>query len=145
MNLDGGEAAKATRGPGGRTATALLYLLCPERARASLAAQLVKNLPAMRETWVQSPVGKIPWRRERLPTPVFWPGESMDCMVHGVAKSRTQLSDCHSLEHQGGPWIHIFSLFIYLAMPALGCSTQDLRCVTWNFPLQRSSSRVAAR
>ena len=95
MNLDGGEAAKATRGPGGRTATALLYLLCPERARASLAAQLVKNLPAMRETWVQSPVGKIPWRRERLPTPVFWPGESMDCMVHGVAKSWTQLSDFH--------------------------------------------------
>ena len=21
-------------------------------------------------------VGKIPWRRERLPTPVLWPGES---------------------------------------------------------------------
>ena len=21
-------------------------------------------------------VGKIPWRRERLPTPVFWPGQS---------------------------------------------------------------------
>ena len=21
-------------------------------------------------------VGKIPWKRERLPTPVFWPGES---------------------------------------------------------------------
>ena len=40
---------------------------------ASLLAQLVKNLPAMRETW--SWVGKIPWRRERLPTPVFWPGE----------------------------------------------------------------------
>ena len=20
-------------------------------------------------------LGKIPWRRERLPTPVFWPGE----------------------------------------------------------------------
>ena len=38
-------------------------------------AQLVKNLPAMRETWVPSLGGKIPWRRERLPTPVFWPGE----------------------------------------------------------------------
>ena len=25
----------------------------------------------MQETWV----GKIPWRREGLPTPVFWPGE----------------------------------------------------------------------
>ena len=23
-------------------------------------------------------VGKTPWRRERLPIPVFWPGESMD-------------------------------------------------------------------
>ena len=34
-------------------------------------AQLVKNPPAMRETWAR----KIPWRRERLPTPVFWPGE----------------------------------------------------------------------
>ena len=42
---------------------------------ASLVAQLVKNLPAMQEIWVQSWVGKIPWRKERLPTPVFWPGE----------------------------------------------------------------------
>ena len=41
----------------------------------SLVAQLVKNPPAVRETWVQSRVGTIPWRRERLPTPVFWPGE----------------------------------------------------------------------
>ena len=32
---------------------------------------MVKNLPEMQETWV----GKIPWRRERLPTPVFRPGE----------------------------------------------------------------------
>ena len=29
----------------------------------------------MWETWVQSLGWKIPWRRERLPTPVFWPGE----------------------------------------------------------------------
>ena len=32
---------------------------------------MVKNLPAMQETWV----GKIPWRREWLPTPVFLPAE----------------------------------------------------------------------
>ena len=31
---------------------------------------MVKNLPAMRETWVQSWVRKIPWRREWQPTPV---------------------------------------------------------------------------
>ena len=42
--------------------------------------------------------GEIPWRRERLPTSVFWPGleNSVDCVVHGVAKSRTRLSDFHS-------------------------------------------------
>ena len=40
-------------------------------------AQLAENLPAMQETWVKfnSWVGKIPWRRERLPTSVFWPRE----------------------------------------------------------------------
>ena len=43
---------------------------------ASLGAQLVKNPPAMRETWFNPWVGKTPWRRGRLPTPVFWPGES---------------------------------------------------------------------
>ena len=41
----------------------------------SLVAQLVKNPPAMQETQVWSWVEKIPWKRERLPTPVFWPGE----------------------------------------------------------------------
>ena len=46
-------------------------------------------------------VGKISWRRERLPTPVFWPGEfyipvyGLDYTVHGVAKSQTQLSNFH--------------------------------------------------
>ena len=38
---------------------------------ASLVAQLVKNLRPGFDPWV----GKIPWRRESLPTPVFWPGE----------------------------------------------------------------------
>ena len=40
-------------------------------------SQMVKNPPAMRETWGRS-LGKLPWRREQLPTPVFWLGE-----VHG--------------------------------------------------------------
>ena len=42
---------------------------------ASLVTQLVKNLPEMWETCVDPWVGKIPLRRERLPTPVFWPEE----------------------------------------------------------------------
>ena len=41
-------------------------------------AQLIKNLPAMQETWFDSWVGQFPWRRDRLPTPVFlgFPGGS---------------------------------------------------------------------
>ena len=49
----------------------------------SLVAQLVKNLPAMQETWVQSLGGKVPWRQGRLPTPVFWPKE-----FHGLYSPR---------------------------------------------------------
>ena len=39
---------------------------------ASLVAQRVKNPPAMGETRVRPPVGKIPRRRERLPTAGPW-------------------------------------------------------------------------
>ena len=46
-------------------------------------------------------VGTIPWRREWLPSPEFWPGEFhkqrslAGCIMHVVAKSQTQLSNCH--------------------------------------------------
>ena len=42
---------------------------------ASLIAQLVKICLQFRRPQFDSWVGKFPWRRERLPTPVFWPGE----------------------------------------------------------------------
>ena len=42
---------------------------------ASLVTQMVKNLPAMCETWIQSLGGNIPWRRAWQPTPVSLPGE----------------------------------------------------------------------
>ena len=43
--------------------------------KTSLTAQLVKNPLAMPETWIRSLGWKDPWRREQLPTPVFWLGE----------------------------------------------------------------------
>ena len=51
------------------------FLVC---VRASLAAQLVKNPPVYGRPWFSSWVGKIHWRREKLPTPVFlgFPGGS---------------------------------------------------------------------
>ena len=52
------------------------YPLC--MCWASLVAQLVKNLPSMQETPVWFLVGKIRWRRDSLPFPVFlgFPGGS---------------------------------------------------------------------
>ena len=52
--------------------------------KSSFVAQLVKNPPTM---WARPGfdpwVGKIPWRRERLPTPVFWSRE-----FHGLYSPR---------------------------------------------------------
>ena len=48
---------------------------------ASLVAQIVKNLPAMQETWVRLLGWDDPWRREWKPTPVILPGE-----FHGQRK-----------------------------------------------------------
>ena len=43
---------------------------------ASLVAQTVKETAChVGDLGFDPWVGKIPWRRERLPTPVFWPGE----------------------------------------------------------------------
>ena len=57
---------------------------------ASLVAQLVKNPPAMQETLIRF----LGWedlleKGKGFPTPVFWPEQSMDCIVHGVAESDT--------------------------------------------------------
>ena len=63
-----------------------------------MVAQLVKN-PQCRRPWFDSWVGKIPWRKDRLPTPIFlgFPGSSdakeSSCNVghlssiHGLGRS----------------------------------------------------------
>ena len=78
-SLAGKESACNAEDPGsipglGRSSgEGIAYTL--QYSQAVLVTQLVKNPPAVRETWVQSRGRTIPWRRERLPTAVFWPGE----------------------------------------------------------------------
>ena len=63
---------------------------------ASLVAQLVKNPPAMQETWVQSLCREDSLEKGK-DYPLQYSGleNSMNCIVHGVAKSQTRLSDFH--------------------------------------------------
>ena len=57
---------------------------------ASLVTQLVKNLPAMRETWVQSLGWENPLeKRKATHSTISGLKNSMDCIVHGVTKSQT--------------------------------------------------------
>ena len=66
---DPGSIPGSGRSPGKGIGYPLQY------SSALLRAQLIKNPPGTGETWV----GKIPWRRERLPTPVFWSREFHGC------------------------------------------------------------------
>ena len=52
-------------------------------------AQLVKNLPAVSETWFDPWFWKIPWRRKGYPLQYSDLENSMDCIIHGVAESDT--------------------------------------------------------
>ena len=67
--------------------------------QASLVAQTVKRLPAMRETWVRFLGQEDPLEKEMAihSSTLAWKiprtEEPDRLQVHGVAKSRTQLSD----------------------------------------------------
>ena len=65
-----------------------------DKLRASLIAQLIKNQPAMQETWVRSLGWEDPLEKGKATCSSYSGLEnSLDCIVHGVAKSQTWLSD----------------------------------------------------
>ena len=55
---------------------------------ASLVAQLVKNLPAMWETWVQSLGWEDPLGKGKATHSVLWPENSMDYTVQSVGSQK---------------------------------------------------------
>ena len=91
---------------------------------ASLVAQLVKNLPAIWETGVCSLGWEDPLEKGKathssiLAWRILWPGG-----FHGVTKSRTWLSNSHSLsQHQGlFPWVSCLQQMakVFLKIPQL--------------------------
>ena len=59
----------------------------------SLVAQLVKNSPAMQETWVQSLGWEDPLEKEKAIHSSILFQRIPDFLVHGVTRSQTRLSD----------------------------------------------------
>ena len=63
-------------------------------------AQLVKNLPALQETWVQSLGWEDPLEKGKDTHQYSGLENSMDCIVYEIAKSQTRLSDFHFIRTQ---------------------------------------------
>ena len=83
-------------GSGGSAGEGISYPL--QYSSAPLVAQLIKNLPAVREAWVQSLGWEDPLEKGKathssiLAWRFPW---TVHCIVHGVAESQTQLNDFH--------------------------------------------------
>ena len=61
-----------------------------------LNGSVVKNLPAMQDTWVQSLGWEDPLQKGTATySSILGLQNSINCIVHGVPKSWTRLSDFH--------------------------------------------------
>ena len=76
-------------------------------------AQLVKNLPPMQETWVR-PLGWEEPLEKGKGCPLQYSGleNPTDCIGHGVAKSRTQLSNFFTFRTMYGLYCNYETLLL---------------------------------
>ena len=70
-------------------------IVFPQLILGSLVAQLVKNLPAVQDLGSIPGLGRSPGEEKGYPPQYSGLENRMDCIVHGVAKSQTRLSDFH--------------------------------------------------
>ena len=75
----------------------------PNCMRASLVAQLVKNPPVIWETWVRTLGWEDPLEGNSYVLQDSGLENSMDCIIHGVTKNQTWLSDFHF--HNSMSWV----------------------------------------
>ena len=73
---------------------------------ASLVAQLVKNPPAMWETWFDPRVGNIPWRKKCNPP-------QYSCLENSMERDRLQSMEMQRVRQDCGTNFH-FHLHAYL-------------------------------
>ena len=83
-------------------------------------AQTLKNSPAVWENWIQSLVGKIPWRRAWQHTPVFLPGESPWTEEPGRLQSiGSQSVRCEWATKNSTFYLLMLVFFLYLSFNCL--------------------------
>ena len=89
-------------------------------------SSVVKSLPAMLETWVNLLVGKIPWRREWQPIPIFLSGKS-----HGQRSLAGYSPWGHKrVGYDLSDWAHMRYPIIYIIVclfPPMGRELQEGR------------------
>ena len=97
----------------------LTFCIC-----VSLIAQLVENLPATQETWVWSLGWEDPLEEGKSThsSILAW---RIPWIVHGVSKSRTQLSDFHFL------MFYNYILIVYIRFINLAASLLTGFCVIY--------------
>ena len=55
-------------------------------------------------------LGRLPWRRERLPTPVFWPGE-----FHGQSMGLQKVGHDLATQHMYVPRFSVYEVFCFMS------------------------------
>ena len=99
----------------------------------SLVVQTLKRLSTMWETWVWSLGWEDPWRRERLPTPVFWPGD-----VHGLLIPWGH-KELHTNERLSLSWYIINLIYMCILEKALVTHSSTL---AWKLPWTEETGRL---
>ena len=77
---------------------------------------MVKNPPAVQETWVPSLCWEDPLEKGKGPLDYSGLENLMDCIGHGVAESRTRLSDFLSLTQYPVVSMSTSSISIHLSI-----------------------------
>ena len=96
--------------------------------RASLVAQLIKNLPAMRETWVQSLGWEDPLETGTaihsniLSWTIAWTEEPANSRHSAILAEPNRFSNIFV-------FCFFFLIFIYLAVSSLSCDALSLSCI----------------
>ena len=115
-----------------------------------LVAQMVKNLPAVWEIWVQSWVGTVPWRRAWQLTPAFLRGDSpwtdwggWQATVHPVAERQAQTEWLSTTSTKGTRSCKEKNYSDrFCGIREVNFSSQQLGCILKVFPLLNSNTQL---